>query len=128
MFYDSKTQIIQFTDWQSGRKSPLNNLQTRWKKRNEYRRVENELSIKSNIKASNINLAWISIHVRKKFLNLLTQLIQSTDQQTKLKKHQTVKKNFLYISVLNTFQYKRCLCMLTLSKCNEKFLELICLI
>ena len=82
MFYDSKTQLIQFTDWQSGWKSPLNNLQSRWKKRKEYQRVENELSIKGNIKASNINLAWISIHVRKEFLNLLTQLIQSTDQQT----------------------------------------------
>ena len=29
MVYDSKTQLIKFTDWQSGWKSPLNNLQTR---------------------------------------------------------------------------------------------------
>ena len=29
MLYDSKTQIIQFTNWKSGWKSPLNNLQTK---------------------------------------------------------------------------------------------------
>ena len=29
MFYDSKTQLIKFTDWQSGWKSPLNDLQIR---------------------------------------------------------------------------------------------------
>ena len=29
MFYDSKTQLIQFTDWPSSCKNPLNNLQTR---------------------------------------------------------------------------------------------------
>ena len=32
MFCDSKTQLIKFTDWQRGWKSPLNNLQTRLKK------------------------------------------------------------------------------------------------
>ena len=33
------------------------------------------------LKPSNINLASVSLHVRKKMLNLLTQLIQFTDQQ-----------------------------------------------
>ena len=51
MFYDSKTHLIQFTDWQSGWKSPLNNLQNRYKKQKKYLRVGNELSIKDNIKA-----------------------------------------------------------------------------
>ena len=51
MFYDSKTQLIQFTDWQSDWKSPLNNLQTRSKKQKKYRRVRNKLFIEDNIKA-----------------------------------------------------------------------------
>ena len=51
MFCGSKTQLIQFTDWQSDLKSPLNNLQTRQKKQKKYLRVRNELSIKDNIKA-----------------------------------------------------------------------------
>ena len=39
------------------------------------------------------------MHVRKKLLILLTQLIQFIDQQIQLKKHQTVKKNLsIYIS------------------------------
>ena len=33
------------------------------------------------LKPSNINLASVSVHVRKKWLNLLTQLIQFTGQQ-----------------------------------------------
>ena len=33
------------------------------------------------LKPSNINLASVSEHVRKKLWNLLTQLIQFTDQQ-----------------------------------------------
>ena len=65
MFYDPKTQFINLADWQSGWKSPLNNLQTRLKKGKEYRSVGNELSIKDNIKASNINLASVSVHLRK---------------------------------------------------------------
>ena len=51
MFYDPKTQFINLADWQSGWKSPLNNIQTRLKKGKEYRSVGNELSIKDNIKA-----------------------------------------------------------------------------
>ena len=37
------------------------------------------------------------------------------------------KKSF-YMSVLNTFQYKQCLCILTPSKSNEKFVDLIWII
>ena len=47
----SKTQFIQFTDWQSGWKWPSNNLQATWKKRKKCCRVGNELCIKDNIKA-----------------------------------------------------------------------------
>ena len=45
--------------------------------------------------------------------NLLTQLIQFTDQQISLKK------------ALDAFQYKQCLCILTLPKYNEKFIDQI---
>ena len=38
------------------------------------------------LKPSNINLASVSVYVRKKLLNLLTQLIQFTDQQNIAKK------------------------------------------
>ena len=50
---------------------------------------------------SNINLASVSKHkhVRKKLLNLLTQLIQFTDQQIQLKKQQPVEINLsIYVS------------------------------
>ena len=40
------------------------------------------------LKFSNINLASVSEHVRKKFWNLLTQLMQFTDQQIQLKKQE----------------------------------------
>ena len=51
------------------------------------------------LKHSNINLASVSVHVRKKLLNLLTQLIQFTDQQIWLKKQQTVEINIsIYVS------------------------------
>ena len=33
------------------------------------------------LKPSNINIVSVSVHARKKLLNLLTQLIQFTDQQ-----------------------------------------------
>ena len=39
------------------------------------------------------------MHVRKKFLNLLTQLRQFTDQQIQLKKQQTLEKTLsIYVS------------------------------
>ena len=56
-------------------------------------------------------------HVRKKLWNLLTQLIKFTDKKLKLKKQQIVENN-LSFSILNTFQYKQCLCVLTLLKCD----------
>ena len=40
MFYDSKTQLVQFSDWQCGWKSPLNNLQTRQKSEKIIRELE----------------------------------------------------------------------------------------
>ena len=51
------------------------------------------------LKPSNIDLASDSQHVRKKLWNLLTQLIQFTEQQIWLKKKQTLGKNlFIYVS------------------------------
>ena len=41
-----KTQLIQFTERQSGWKSPSNNLQIRWKKLKKCQKVGHELSIK----------------------------------------------------------------------------------
>ena len=35
-----------------------------------------------------------------------------------LKSSKQLKIIFLFMSVLNTFQYKQCLCILTLPKCN----------
>ena len=46
------------------------------KKQKMYWGVRNELS-------SNINLTSVSVHVREKLLNLLTELIQFTDQLAK---------------------------------------------
>ena len=40
-----------------------------------------------------------------------------------LKSSKQLKKVCLYMSVLNTFQYKQCLCFLTLSVCNEWFVD-----
>ena len=51
------------------------------------------------IKPLNISLASVSVHVRKKLFNLLTQLIQFTDQQIQLKKHQTFEINLsIYVN------------------------------
>ena len=43
-------------------------------------RVRNELSVKDN-KALKYQLASVSVHVRKKLLNLVTQPMQFTEQQ-----------------------------------------------
>ena len=42
---------------------------------------EMNFPLRAILKPSNINLASVSVHIRKKLLNLLTQLIQFTDQQ-----------------------------------------------
>ena len=55
----------------------------------KVRKFRKELSIKYQI-PQNLNLASVSVHVRKKFLNLLNLLIQFNDQQMLLKKQQTV--------------------------------------
>ena len=71
------------------------------------------------LKPSNINLVSVSEDLRKILWNLLIQLIQFTDQQIWLKNQQTVKKKSYYMLVLNSFQYKQCLCILTLPKYNQ---------
>ena len=48
MLHNSKTQLIQFIDWEGGWKSPLNNFHTRLKKLQNYNKLGNELSIKYN--------------------------------------------------------------------------------
>ena len=58
-------------------------------------------------------------HVRKKAWNLLTRdpnnLLTSKND---LKSSKQLKMIFLFMSVLNILQYKQCLCVLTLPKCN----------
>ena len=75
------------------------------------------------LKSSNINLASISEHVRKKLWDVLTQFIQFTVQQINLKSSRLLKKIFIYMSVLNTFQHKQYFCILKLPKCIEYFLD-----
>ena len=45
------------------------------------------------LKPAIINIASVLKHVRKKMWNLLTPLIQFTDQQIQLKKPHTIEKN-----------------------------------
>ena len=45
------------------------------------------------LKPAIINIASVFKHVRKKMWNLLTPLMQFTDQQIQLKKQHTVEKN-----------------------------------
>ena len=69
------------------------------------------------LKTSNINLTSVSEHFRKKW----KQHVQFSDQQIQL------EKIFLYISVLSTLRYKKCLYILTLPNCNEQFKDQICI-
>ena len=88
-----------------------------WK---EYWRVAVELFIKDNIKALKYKSCLNFCACQKKFLeftdstNTIYWLKNRAKNSIKL-----LKKIFLYMSVLNTFQYTQCLCILTLSKCNE---------
>ena len=51
------------------------------------------------LKPLNINLAPVSVEVRKKLLNLLTPFIQLTDQQMQLKQQQVAEMNLsIYVS------------------------------
>ena len=81
------------------------------------------------LKPSNINLASVFVHVRKKLVEFTdsTNTIYWPTNITK-KAANCWKKIFLFMSGLNTFQYKQCLCTLTLSKCNEQFIDLVCII
>ena len=63
------------------------------KKHKKYWRITNELSIKGNIKALKYKSCLSFPACQKKMLNLLTQLLQFTDQQIQPEKHQTVEIN-----------------------------------
>ena len=69
MFYDSKTQLMQFADQQKKlKKSDLRNLHTRWKMLKKYWKVGIELSISNNTKSSQIyTLVQIFSMSEKKF-------------------------------------------------------------
>ena len=100
MSHHSKAQLIKFTDQQSGWES-LKQFTDQMKKAKKVWESWKWTFYKGQyLKPSSVNLASVSKHVKKKKLwNLLTQLIQFTDLQLKLKKQQTVEKN-LSVSVL----------------------------
>ena len=54
------------------------------------------------------------------------KFVEFTDLQTQFKKWQTVKKILLYMSELNTLQYKQCLCILGILKYDGQFMDQIC--
>ena len=88
-----------------------------WK---EYWRGGVELFIKDNIKALKYKSCLSFCACQIKFLEFTdsTNTIYWPKNRAK-NSIKLLKKIFLYMSVLNTFQYKQCLCILTLSKCNE---------
>ena len=103
-------------DW----KSDLSNLQTRWKNATKKCwKVGIGLSINDNNKTpqiytlpqflsmseKNSGIYWLDSH------KLLTS-------KNGLKSSKQLKIIFPFMSVLNTFQYRQCLCILTLPKCN----------
>ena len=109
-FKDSTHTIYWPTEWM---KKSLKQITDQIKKAKKVSENWKETFYRGEyLKSSSINLASVSKHVWKKLWNLLTQLIQFTDLQVKLKKQQTVEKN-LSLSILNTSQYKQYLYILT---------------
>ena len=74
MFYDSKTLL-------KARKVPWTIYRVDKKTQKSIEEPEMNFPKATILKPSNINLALVSLHVRKKLPNLLTQLIQFTDQE-----------------------------------------------
>ena len=114
------TQLIQFTDWKSSWKSPFDNLQTRWKKLKKV--LESwtwTFHKKQYLKSSKTNLAFVSKHPRKKMVEFTDSTLTIYWPRNIAKKQQTVQKAFRYMLVLNTFQYKQCLCIFIIPKCKD---------
>ena len=92
MLHDSKTQLIQFADWQKSWKRPLIQFTDQMKKAKKAPESW-KLTFHNGqyLKPSSINLASNSELVRK---NLLTKLIQFADQQIAKKLANCWKKSF----------------------------------
>ena len=120
MFYDSKTQPIQFIDQQKGTKKVTCAIyKPDEKKLKKYWKVGIELSINDNTKSPEIYTLPQFLSMSEKYCgiyrfdsyNLLTS-------KNNLKSSKQFKIIFLFIPVLNTLHYKQFLCILTLPKCN----------
>ena len=112
----SKTQLIQFTGRQKVTKKFTDQKKKSYKK---YWKDGIELSINDNTKSPQIYTLpqFLSMSgkncgiYRLDSYNLLTS-------NNSLKSSKQLKIIFLFMLVLNTLQYKQCLCILTLPKCN----------
>ena len=117
----SKVQLTQFTDQQKGTKKETWAIYRPDEKKAKKKswKVGIELSINEktkipqiytlsqflSISEKNCGIYWLDSH------NLLAT-------KNGLKTSKQLKIIFPFMSVLNTFHYKQCLCILTLAKCN----------
>ena len=116
----SKIQLIQFTGQQKGTKKVTwaiyrpdqKKLKMCWK-------VGIELSINDNTKIPQIYTLpqFLSMSEKNRGIFSLDSYNLLTSKNG-LKSSKQLKIIFPFMPVLNTFQYKQCLCILTLPKCN----------
>ena len=102
MFYDSKAELIQFTEWQMTEKVSWTIY--RPDKENEKSIGELELSMNDNVKA----LKYKSCHSFHAFQKKIVEFTDSTNsiywpRNIAKKAANCSKKIFQYMSVLNTF-------------------------
>ena len=76
MFYDLKTQLIQFTDWQKSLEQFTDQIKKAKKVLESWKWTFHKGQY---LKSWNINLASVSVNVRKILLYLLPQVMQFTD-------------------------------------------------
>ena len=116
----SKAQLIQFTDQRKVTKKVTwaiyrpdeKKLKLHWK-------VGIELSINDNSKSHQIYTLPQFLSMSEKYCGIYwIKSYNSVTSKNSLKSSKQLKIIFLFMSVLNTLQYKQCLCILTLSKCN----------
>ena len=115
-FKGSNHTIYWGTNWL---KKSFQQIRDEVKKRQKYWKTGNEISTKDSIEALKYK-SCLSFHA------CLKNCVEFTDSTHTIywpiymatKAANCWKKIFIYMSVLNTFQYKQFLCILTLSKCN----------
>ena len=119
-YLKSKAQLIQFTDQQNGIKKVTwaitDQMKKSWKK--DWK-VGIELSINDNTKIPQIYTLLQFQSMSKKNCGIYWLVSDNLlTSKNGLKSSKQVKMIFPFMSVLNTLQYKQCLCILTLPKCN----------